>query len=81
MLERYEKRKFSATVDNLGLTVELIPGADGKGAIVKGFISAIDLHDDIVKKVDDQVISLKVFVVTIQRRIACIATWMGRGMF
>ena len=59
MLEKYEKRKFSATIDNLGLTVELIPGADGKGAIVKGFISAIDLHDDIVKKVDDQVIMLK----------------------
>jgi hypothetical protein len=59
MLEKYEKRKYSTTIDNLGLTVELIPGADGKGAIVKGFISAIDLHDDITKKVDNQVLLLK----------------------
>ena len=58
-LEKYEKRKYAATIDNIGLTVELIPGANGQGAIVKGFISAIDLHDEIVKKVDNQVILLK----------------------
>ena len=58
-LETYERRKFSASIDHLGLTVELIPGADGKGAIVKGFIDAISLHDAMVKSVEDNTLALK----------------------
>lgn len=58
-LETYERRKFSATMDHMGLTVEVIPGAEGRGAIVKGFIDAISLHDDMVKNVEDQTLALK----------------------
>jgi hypothetical protein len=58
-LETYERRKFSATIDHLGLTVTLIPGSEGSGAIVQGFIDAIALHDDMVKKVEDYTASLK----------------------
>ena len=58
-LETYERRKFSATMDHLGLTVELIPGSEGNGAIVKGFIDAIALHDDMVKNVEDNTLALK----------------------
>ena len=57
-LEAYERRKQEAEVDNLTLTVELIPGRDGVGAICKGFIDAISKHDDAVKNVEDQWVSM-----------------------
>jgi hypothetical protein len=58
MLENYERRKMEAEIENLGLTVSLIPGHDGIGAIVKGFIDAISNHDLAVKLVEDQWLAL-----------------------
>ena len=47
------------TVDNLGLTVELIPGCDGIGAVVQNFIDGIVKHDLAVKLVEDQWLALE----------------------
>jgi hypothetical protein len=53
-LEHYERRKQAATLDNLLLTVELIPGRDGIGAIVKNFVDGINNHDVACKKYEEQ---------------------------
>jgi len=58
LLENYERRKMEASIENLSLTVTLIPGHDGIGAIVKGFIDAIANHDLAVKLVEDQWLAL-----------------------
>lgn len=50
---------MEAEIDNLSLTLELIPGCDGIGAIVKCFIDAIAKHDIAVKLVEDQWLALK----------------------
>ena len=48
-LEAYERRKHDAELDNLTLTLNLIPGHAGVGAICQGFIDAISKHDEAVK--------------------------------
>ena len=58
-LEAYERRKHDAELDNLTLTLNLIPGNDGVGAICQGFIDAIANHDVAVRSVEDQWVSMQ----------------------
>ena len=53
-VEFYERRRQTSSFDRLHLAIELIPGHNGIGAIVRGFIDAIALHDVAVKNVEDK---------------------------
>lgn len=52
--ESYERRVQKADVDRLDLCVELQPGRDGKSAVVKQFVEAVHLHDDVVKRIEEK---------------------------
>ena len=41
-------------MDNCLNTIKLIPGRDGKNAILKGWIDAIKKHDELVIKVEEK---------------------------
>ena len=58
-IEFYERRSQSSSFDRLELALELIPGQDGKGAIVRGFTDAISGHDACVKAVEDKWLELE----------------------
>lgn len=53
-VEFYERRRQTSSFDRLDFALELIPGMDGVGAIVRNFTDAIALHDIAVKNVEDK---------------------------
>ena len=53
-VEFYERRRNTTNFERLELAIELIPGKDGIGAVVRNFIDAISLHDVAVKNVEDK---------------------------
>jgi len=58
-IEFYDRRAQSSSFDRLELGVELIPGHDGIGAIVRQFTDAIRGHDACVKAVEDKWLELE----------------------
>ena len=58
-IENYERRSQASQFDRLDLALELIPGANGLGAIVHGFIDAVTAHDLCVKAVEDKWLELE----------------------
>jgi len=53
-LENYERRIQKATFDRIDLVVSFRPGNDNIGATIKCFMEAIPAHDDMVKKIEEQ---------------------------
>lgn len=58
-IELYPRRDLSASFDRMELALELVSGKDGIGAIVRGFILAIQQHDAAVKAVEDKWLELE----------------------
>lgn len=57
-IETYRALKHEATFDRVEYAVTLIPGLNGHGAVMKGFIDAIANHDIIVKEVEDKFLAI-----------------------
>lgn len=53
-LEFYDRRVNEAVFDRLDLVLGLMPGKDGVGAVVKCFLDAIAIHDEIVKTIEEK---------------------------
>jgi hypothetical protein len=53
-LELYPRTSQLSVFDRLDLICELTPGKDDKGAIFKGFINAIQIHDEIIKDMEER---------------------------
>ena len=59
-LENYERRPNAALFDRLDLVVCFHPGHKGIGAVVKSFRDAIKAHDEMVVKVEAQMIEVEI---------------------
>jgi hypothetical protein len=52
--ESYEKKRQEAVFDRVDQALLFVPGKNGIGAIVRGFIDAIRRHDELVKNIEDK---------------------------
>ncbi|RYH07097.1 hypothetical protein EON65_42110 [archaeon] len=59
-LENYERRPNAALFDRLDLVVYFHPGYKGMGAVVKNFRDAIKSHDEMVVKVEAQMVEVEI---------------------
>lgn len=59
-LENYERRPNAALFDRLDLVVFFHPGHKGIGAVVKNFRDAIKSHDEMVVKVEAQMVEVEI---------------------
>jgi hypothetical protein len=53
-LETYERRRLSADFDRIDLILDLKPGVNRVGAILRGFVNAIPQYDAFVKSIEEK---------------------------
>ena len=53
-VEYYERKRYKTAFDKIDLVMKFRPGRNNEGAIASGWIDAIQVHDVIVKSIEEK---------------------------